>query len=247
MTPRAVLLKSGPKPIIPNRPFSTPRSTLNSAHPKMTYVVKQAHSHEKRSFERKTAAKNQVWVLKVPTVRTKIPTVGSKIPTAKPIVAADLGNKGKAGNINDKGYWDNGCSRHMTGNISYLSEYEPYDGRYVSFGHGGGKITSKGTIKIEPKKIVDALKDESWVEDMQEELLQFQIQNVWVLVDSPKGEEGIDYEEVFAPVARIEAIGLFLVYALYMGFTVYQMDVKSAFLYGTIDEEVYVMQPPGFR
>ncbi|GKE86386.1 hypothetical protein Tco_1560128, partial [Tanacetum coccineum] len=51
------------------------------------------------------------------------------------------------GNIDDKGYWDSGCSRHMTGNISYLSEYEPYDGGYVSFGHGGGKITSKGTIK----------------------------------------------------------------------------------------------------
>nr|GFA69467.1 putative ribonuclease H-like domain-containing protein [Tanacetum cinerariifolium] len=60
-------------------------------------------------------------------------------------------------------------------------------------------------------------------------------------------EEGIDYDEVFAPVARIEAIRLFLAYALFMGFTVYQMDVKSAFLYGTIDEEVYVMQPPGFQ
>nr|GEX23975.1 hypothetical protein [Tanacetum cinerariifolium] len=106
-------------------------------------------------------------------------------------------------------------------------------------------------------------------------------ENVWTLVDCPKGvrpirtkwvlknkkdergiviknkarlvaqghtqEEGIDYDEVFAPVARIEAIRLFLAYALYMGFTVYQMDVKSAFLYGTIDEEVYVMQPHGFQ
>ncbi|GJV35991.1 putative ribonuclease H-like domain-containing protein, partial [Tanacetum coccineum] len=60
-------------------------------------------------------------------------------------------------------------------------------------------------------------------------------------------EEGIDYEEVFAPVARIEAIRLFLAYASYIGFIVYQMDVKSAFLYDTIDEEVYVMQPPGFQ
>nr|GEY73222.1 putative ribonuclease H-like domain-containing protein [Tanacetum cinerariifolium] len=59
--------------------------------------------------------------------------------------------------------------------------------------------------------------------------------------------EGIDYDEVFAPVARIKAIRLFLAYASFMGFTVYQMDVKSAFLYGTIDEEVYVMQPPGFQ
>ncbi|GJW09074.1 putative ribonuclease H-like domain-containing protein [Tanacetum coccineum] len=60
-------------------------------------------------------------------------------------------------------------------------------------------------------------------------------------------EEGIDYDEVFAHVARIEAIRLFLAYASFMGFIVYQMDVKSAFLYGTIDEEVYVCQPPGFE
>ncbi|GJY80608.1 putative ribonuclease H-like domain-containing protein [Tanacetum coccineum] len=60
-------------------------------------------------------------------------------------------------------------------------------------------------------------------------------------------EEGIDYEEVFAPVARIEAIRLFLAYASFMGFLVYQMDVKSAFLYGTIEEEVYVTQSLGFK
>ncbi|GJT35772.1 putative ribonuclease H-like domain-containing protein [Tanacetum coccineum] len=61
-----------------------------------------------------------------------------------------------------------------------------------------------------------------------------------------KQEEGIDYDEVFAPIARIEGIRLFLAFASYMGFNVYQMDVKSAFLYGTIEEEVYVHQPPGF-
>nr|GEW09033.1 hypothetical protein [Tanacetum cinerariifolium] len=60
-------------------------------------------------------------------------------------------------------------------------------------------------------------------------------------------EERIDYEEVFAPVARIEAIILFLAYTSFMGFMVYQMNVKSAFLYGTIQEEVYVCQPPGFE
>nr|GEW36379.1 hypothetical protein [Tanacetum cinerariifolium] len=60
-------------------------------------------------------------------------------------------------------------------------------------------------------------------------------------------EEGIDYEEVFAPVARIEAIRLFLAYASFMGFMVYQMDVKSAFLYGTIEEEVYVFHPLEFE
>nr|GEU49176.1 hypothetical protein [Tanacetum cinerariifolium] len=60
-------------------------------------------------------------------------------------------------------------------------------------------------------------------------------------------EEGIDYKEVFTPVARIEAIRLFVAYASFMGFMVYQMDVKSAFLYGTIKEEVYVCQPLGFE
>ncbi|GJV04392.1 putative ribonuclease H-like domain-containing protein [Tanacetum coccineum] len=60
-------------------------------------------------------------------------------------------------------------------------------------------------------------------------------------------EEGIDYDEVFALVARIEAIRLFLAYASFMGFIVYQIDVKSSFLYGTIEEEVYVCQTPGFE
>ncbi|GKB27946.1 putative ribonuclease H-like domain-containing protein [Tanacetum coccineum] len=60
-------------------------------------------------------------------------------------------------------------------------------------------------------------------------------------------KEGIDYNEVFAPVARIKAIRLFLAYASFMGFIVYQMNVKSSFLYGTIKEEVYVCQPPGFE
>ncbi|GJW70493.1 putative ribonuclease H-like domain-containing protein [Tanacetum coccineum] len=134
--------------------------------------------------------------------------------------------------------------------------------------------------QFEPRKVTEALEDGSWVEAMQEELLQFKLQQVWVLVDLPTGakvigtkwvyrnkkdergvvvrnkarlvaqghrqEEGIDYDEVFAPVARIEAIRLFLAFASFMGFIVYQMDVKSAFLYGTIDEEVYVSQPPGF-
>ncbi|PWA86471.1 copia-type pol polyprotein [Artemisia annua] len=60
-------------------------------------------------------------------------------------------------------------------------------------------------------------------------------------------QEGIDYEETFAPVARMEAIRIFLAYATYMNFKVYQMDVKSAFLNGKLKEEVYVQQPTGFE
>ncbi|GKF21468.1 putative ribonuclease H-like domain-containing protein [Tanacetum coccineum] len=60
-------------------------------------------------------------------------------------------------------------------------------------------------------------------------------------------EEGFDYDEVFAPVARIEVIRLFLAYASFKDFVVYQMDVKSAFFYRKIEEEVYVCQLPGFE
>nr|GFB81039.1 putative ribonuclease H-like domain-containing protein [Tanacetum cinerariifolium] len=100
----------------------------------------------------------------------------------------------------------------------------------------------------EPKKISDALKDPSWVLKNKKDERGIVIRNKARLVaQGHTQEEGIDYEEVFAPIARIEAIRLFLAYASFMGFTVYHMDVKSAFLHGTIDEEVYVMQPSGFQ
>jgi hypothetical protein len=59
--------------------------------------------------------------------------------------------------------------------------------------------------------------------------------------------EGLDFDETYAPVARLESICILLAYATYHGFKLYQMDVKSAFLTGPIKEEVYVEQPPGFE
>nr|GEV07777.1 hypothetical protein [Tanacetum cinerariifolium] len=126
-------------------------------------------------------------------------------------------------------------------------------------------VQTRSKVNKKPKKISQALKDESWVDAMQEELLQFKTRQVWILVDFPFGrkviktkwvymnkkdkrgvvrrnkerlvaqghrqEEGIDYDVVFSHVARIEAIRIFLAFASYMGFILYQMNVKSAFLY----------------
>ncbi|GJY62294.1 retrovirus-related pol polyprotein from transposon TNT 1-94, partial [Tanacetum coccineum] len=133
---------------------------------------------------------------------------------------------------------------------------------------------------IEPKNINEALKDESWVIAMQEELNQFVSNDVWELVPNPMDmtiigtkwvfrnkldengvvsrnkarlvaqgynqQEGIDYDETYAPVARLESIRILLAYACALDFKLFQMDVKSAFLNGFINEEVYVAQPPGF-
>ncbi|GJR42713.1 retrovirus-related pol polyprotein from transposon TNT 1-94 [Tanacetum coccineum] len=126
----------------------------------------------------------------------------------------------------------------------------------------------------------EALKDESWIIAMQEELNQFVANDVWELVPQPKNmtiigtkwvyrnkldendvvsrnkarlvaqgynqQEGIDYDETYAPVARLESIRILLAYACALDFKLFQMDVKSAFLNGFINEEVYVAQPSGF-
>ncbi|KAJ1686716.1 hypothetical protein LUZ63_018106 [Rhynchospora breviuscula] len=134
--------------------------------------------------------------------------------------------------------------------------------------------------QLEPKSFKEANVDPNWIVAMQEELNQFERNQVWELVPLPSGkqvigtkwvyrnkldeignvvrnkvrlvaqgfkqQEGIDFEETFAPVARLESIRMLLAYAANKGFTLFQMDVKSAFLNGWIDEEVYVQQPPGF-
>nr|GEW27669.1 retrovirus-related Pol polyprotein from transposon TNT 1-94 [Tanacetum cinerariifolium] len=94
----------------------------------------------------------------------------------------------------------------------------------------------------ESKNIKEAMADFAWIEAMQEELHQFdRLQQ--------KGyaqEEGIDFEESFAPVARLEAVWIFIAYAAHKSFPIYQMDVKMASLNGPLKEEVYVAQPDGF-
>ncbi|GJX94207.1 retrovirus-related pol polyprotein from transposon TNT 1-94 [Tanacetum coccineum] len=138
---------------------------------------------------------------------------------------------------------DSGCSRYMTGNKDLFSTYE--------------------AINREPKNIKEAIKDESWIMAMQEELNQFVTNDVWKLVPPPKNQtiigtkwvfknkldengvvsrnkarffsqgynqqEGIDFDETYDPVARLESIRILLAYACENDFTLFQMDVKSAF------------------
>ena len=135
--------------------------------------------------------------------------------------------------------------------------------------------------QIEPKSLEEALQDSNWITAMQEELNQFEYNEVWTLVPRKhemniigtkwvyrnkmdehgaitrnkarlvaKGynqEEGIDFGETYAPVARLEAVRLLLAFSSIQGFKLFQMDVKSAFLNGYINEEVFVSQPPGFE
>nr|GFA70943.1 hypothetical protein [Tanacetum cinerariifolium] len=153
MSPRTAIHRPYRPPIRPVRP------NMNVAQPKRTTFHKPSHSYNKRPFQRTSAVRSRD--PRVATVNRKFPTVNRKLPTVNrkfltgntKFSTADMGNNKKAGssqnNINDKGYWDSGSSRHMTGNISYLFNYEPFDGGYVSFGEGGCKITGKGTIKTE--------------------------------------------------------------------------------------------------
>ncbi|GJU17524.1 retrovirus-related pol polyprotein from transposon TNT 1-94 [Tanacetum coccineum] len=107
---------------------------------------------------------------------------------------------------------------------------------------------------IKPANIVEALKDTDWTiintkwifkNKKDESNLVIQNKARFVAIGYCQ-QEGIDYDETFAPVARIEAICLFLAYAAHKDFMVFQMDAKTDFLNGILKEEVYVGQPPGF-
>nr|GEY89587.1 ribonuclease H-like domain, reverse transcriptase, RNA-dependent DNA polymerase [Tanacetum cinerariifolium] len=337
-----------------------PKSIVNVARPK-SYLSNTTHLTVKRPIHKKIAFTNSNVPQKVNIVRSK--TVNTAWPKA--IVNVVLGNQVNAvkasaqiqfsdglgpqnmliflpyvkGNpqidLHDKGVIDSGCSRHMTGNMSYLIDYEEIDGGYVSFVgtkacDDAGKsrmetVLGKDYILLplwtanplisqeskisqddrfqpssdEEKKVDEDPRQESECKDQEKEdnvnstnnvnavstnrvnvvddyemadmnNLDTTIHvsptlNIRIHKDHPidqrycdkkqarlvtqghTQEEEIDYYEVFAPVARIEAIRLFLAYASFKDFVVYQMDVKSAFLYEKIKEEVYVCQPLGFE
>jgi hypothetical protein len=133
---------------------------------------------------------------------------------------------------------------------------------------------------VEPVKVEKTLEDEDWVVAMQEELNNFERNQVWTLVERPKTNvvgtkwvfhnkqdkngvvtrnkvrlvaqgftqvEGLNFEETYTPVARLEAIQMLLAFAARHDFKLYQIDIKSAFLNGPIQDLVYVEQPPSFE
>nr|GEZ93898.1 putative ribonuclease H-like domain-containing protein [Tanacetum cinerariifolium] len=229
VVPAAVLTQSKLVPIIAVRLVSTAVPKINVTRPRQAKTIITKPNLPRRRHINRSSSPNAS-------------NSTSRVTAVKPTMV----NAAKGGNpqhaLKDKGVINSRCTRHMTGNMSYLSDFEELNDGYVAFGA------------------------------IQEELLQLKMQKVWVLVYFPYGkraigtkwvfrnkkdergivvrnkarlvaqgyieDEGIDYEE---------AIRLFLAYASFIGFMVYQMDVKSAFLYGTIKEEVYVCQPSGFE
>nr|GEV71131.1 putative ribonuclease H-like domain-containing protein [Tanacetum cinerariifolium] len=229
---------------------------------------------------------------KVNAAGTLVPTVGQISPNstntfsaARPSNVAGCPTHGKYSFIDASQLLDDPDMPELE-DITYSHDEDDVDHHVTQIiGDISSATQTRNIARVakdkEPNRVDQALKDPSYIEAMQEELLQFKMQKVWVLVDLSYGkraigtkwvfqnkkderdivirnkaglfgqghtqDNGIDYEEVFAPVARIEAIRLFLAYASFMGFMVYQMDAKSAFLYGTIKEEVYVCQPLGFK
>nr|GEW68612.1 ribonuclease H-like domain-containing protein [Tanacetum cinerariifolium] len=157
-----------PRPAV-HKPYRPPMRPMRS---NMNVVRSQYRAPWVPTVNRNSPLVNR----KLSTVNRNFPNANRKFPTSgTKFLTTDMGKKGKAvnpsacwfwkpsqnlsnkgpnsnsgssqNNIDDKGYWDSGCSRHMKGNISYLFDYEPFDGGYVSFVQGGCKITGKGTIK----------------------------------------------------------------------------------------------------
>nr|GEY31664.1 ribonuclease H-like domain-containing protein [Tanacetum cinerariifolium] len=192
------------------------------------------------------------------TVESAIPTVSSLVPTA----CLEISPETTSGDTN-------GVEADL-GNMKYNISASPTPTFRIHKDHPKSQIIGPMDSPVQTRHKSKEMEEQSFIATIHQkitpDLLQFclfsrvrPIRIKWVLKNkkNKRGivirnkarlvaqgythEERIDYEEVFAPVAKIEAIRLFLAYASFMGFTVYQMDVKSAFLYDTIDEEVYVM------
>ncbi|XP_075083362.1 uncharacterized protein LOC142167106 [Nicotiana tabacum] len=105
------------------------------------------------------------------------------------------------------------------------------------------------TDTVEPKNKKEALRDPDWITAINKLDEQGNItrNKARLVVQGYNQEEGIDYDETFIPIARMEAIRRLIAFAAHMEFTLYQMDIKSVFLNGYLNEEVFVKQPPRFE
>nr|GEZ27090.1 hypothetical protein [Tanacetum cinerariifolium] len=159
-------------------------------------------------------------------------------------------------------YFDASTSFHDPSNVHTFYQPYPHDKKWTKdhplhkiIGDPKLSVRTRGQLvnsclfscllsSIEPANVVEALRDADWNKKDESSLV---IQNKARLVAvGYSQQEGIDYDETFSLVARIEAIRLFLASAAHKDFTVFQMDVKTTFLSGILKEEVYVGQPPGF-
>ncbi|GKB02833.1 putative ribonuclease H-like domain-containing protein [Tanacetum coccineum] len=381
MVPRTVLTKSGLISLNTTRPVNTvqSRTTVNNAGP-MKNVINNAYSTARRPFNKITATNNSNFTKKVNTARPKAVLSAVKRNRGNAVKASacwvwrpkhkvlDHGNPQQ--DLRDKGVIDSGCSRHMTGNKSYLTDYEEIDRGFVAFrgNSKGGKITGKGKIRtgkldfedvyfvkelkfnlfsvskmcdkknnvlftdtacvvlsldfkltdkshvllkfprkdnmysekmkdgteetgkegevnaVDPKKTsiklpndlnMPELEDIVYLDNDEDVGAEADMNNldafmlvspipttrIHKIIQNKKDErglviknkarfaaqgytqeKGIDYDEVFAHISRIEAIRLFLDYASFKDFVVYQMVFMSAFLYGKIERKSMFVQ-----
>ncbi|GJS33267.1 reverse transcriptase domain-containing protein [Tanacetum coccineum] len=230
MVPKAVLMRSGLVTLTTARPVNTTqlRTIVNSARP-MTIVFNKAHLTVRRPINKNTTFKNSNFNQKVNIVKNK--NVNAARPKAivntarlKEIVNAVQGNHVNAVEASACWVW-----KPMTKVLDHFSKH------------------NSASITLEKFDYVDAQGRSKSVMNKKDERGIVIKNKARLVTQGYTQEEGINYDEVFSPVARIEAIRLFLAYASFKDFMVYQMDIKSAFLYGKIKEEVYVCQPPGFE
>nr|GEZ83620.1 retrovirus-related Pol polyprotein from transposon TNT 1-94 [Tanacetum cinerariifolium] len=182
-----------------------------------------------------------------------IPTNSSSLATNVPITSLDVDE------LNPNAMVDGNTFLNPFANSSTREPSRPVLTRNQLRSDGDICMYVLSVNTMEPKNVKEAMTDPAWIDSMQEELLQFKrldnkhdegqtvIKNKSrLVVRRYPQEEGIDFEESFAPVARMEDIRIFLAYAAHKSFTVSQMDVKTAFLHGSLKEDVYVCQPEGF-
>nr|GEV54282.1 hypothetical protein [Tanacetum cinerariifolium] len=164
--------------------------------------------------------------------------------------------------LEEDAYFDASTSFHDPSNVHTFYQPYPHEKKWTKdhplhkiIGDLKSSVRTRGQLansclfscllsSIKPANVAEALKDANWNKKDESSLV---IRNKARLVAvGYSQQEGIDYDDMFAPVARIEAIRLFLAYVAHKDFTVFQMDVKTTFLNGILKEEVYVGQPPGF-